>query len=334
MLNNWKDFYYGLIGIGTPSKEFRLLFDTGSTILWVHNLNARHDLQPFKNIFDPDRSSSFVDNKAEFTAKYANFAVHGFVGTDIFKLGDHSFEGTFSPILLFKGEPKQHSWIDGLLGLGRRQAYPAFKTMFVDQLFEQGLISRRAFAFVFCRYPPKTSTVIFGEFTKDHIPGEVKYVKTSKTEKFPNHWIIPIDRIDLSTDETLATGINALVDTGTPLTYLPADATTQLYALIGVTEHGNANMVACDQIPLMPTLRFTFGGFELLLESRQYIFVSGTEDSPLCWPTIRPLLPEIPFEMILGLQFLKHFYTVFDVDADQIGFFDPRLLETSGAETA
>ncbi|KAG5445004.1 Pregnancy-associated glycoprotein 2 [Clonorchis sinensis] len=235
MLNNWKDFYYGLIGIGTPSREFRLLFDTGSTILWVHNQNARHDLRPFKNIFAPNRSSSFVDDKAEFTAIYANFAVHGFVGTDIFKLGDHSFEGKFSPVLLFKGEPKQYDWIDGILGLGRRQAFPAFKTMFLDQLFEQRLISRRAFAFVFCS-------------------------------------------IDLSTDETLAIGLNALVDTGTPLTYLPANATTRLYALIGVTNYGNGNMVACDQIPSMPTLRFNFGGFELLLESRQYIFVKLEPD--------------------------------------------------------
>ncbi|OON22719.1 eukaryotic aspartyl protease, partial [Opisthorchis viverrini] len=273
MLNHWKDFYYGLIGIGTPSKEFRLLFDTGSTVLWVHNRNAQHDLRPFKNIFDPKRSSSFVDDKTGFTAIYSNFAVRGFVGTDIFKLGDQSFKGKFSPVLLFRGEPRQYDWIDGILGLGRRQAYPAFRTTFLDQLLEQGLISRRTFAFVFCKHPLKTGAVIFGEITKDHIPGEVKYVKPSKTETFPNHWVIPIDCIALSTDETLATGLNALVDTGTPITYLPADATTQLYALIGVTKYGNRNVVACDRIPSMPTLRFNFGGFELLLEPRQYIFV-------------------------------------------------------------
>ncbi|KAG5453786.1 plasmepsin-2 [Clonorchis sinensis] len=325
------DFYYGVVGIGTPSKDFRLLFDTGSTILWVHNKDARHDLRPFKNIFDSNKSSTFVDSTTAFRAKYATFAVYGFVSTDILKLGDRSLTGTFGPANFFDGQPNQHSWNDGILGLGRRQVYSQFKTMFVDQLFEQGLISRRVFAFVFCKYPLRDATVIFGEITTDHIPGEVSFVKPSQTERFPNHWVIPINRIELSTGETLATGVHALLDTGTPLSYLPVHVTNRLYALIGATKLVNRNVVACDRVPSMPTLRFNFGSFELLLEPQQYIFVSGSERSPICWPTIRPALPGMAFELVLGLQFLKHFHTVFDVDADQVGFFDPRLLGPSSA---
>ncbi|KER21064.1 hypothetical protein T265_10533 [Opisthorchis viverrini] len=285
ILNNSEDFYYGIVGIGTPPKEFRLLFDTGSPILWVHSKNARHDLRPFKNTFDPYGSSTFVDSTTEFKAKYANFEVYGFVSTDILQvlmdkygyinkqIGGRSLSGTFGPVLLFKGQPTQHSWNDGILGLGRRQAYSQFKTMFVDQLFEQGLITRRTFAFVFCRYPPRKATVIFGEITKDHIPGDVSFVKVSKTEQFPYHWVVLVNRIELSIGGTLATGVHALVDTGTPMSYLPADLTTRLYALIGVRQQATRNVVDCNRIPSMPTLRFNFGSFELLLESQQYIFV-------------------------------------------------------------
>ncbi|GAA29727.2 gastricsin [Clonorchis sinensis] len=80
--------------------------------------------------------------------------------------------------------------------------------------------------------------------------------------------------IELSTGETLATGVHALLDTGTPLSYLPVHVTNRLYALIGATKLVNRNVVACDRVPSMPTLRFNFGSFELLLEPQQYIFVA------------------------------------------------------------
>ena len=75
--------YYGEIGIGTPPQPFGVVFDTGSSNLWVPSKECR--LSPacyLHKYFDSDKSSSYVTDGRKFNITYGSGAVSGYIGED------------------------------------------------------------------------------------------------------------------------------------------------------------------------------------------------------------------------------------------------------------
>lgn len=75
--------YYGDIGIGTPPQPFTVVFDTGSSNLWVPSKECK--LSPacyLHKYFDSSKSSSYAANGTHFNITYGSGAVVGFVGQD------------------------------------------------------------------------------------------------------------------------------------------------------------------------------------------------------------------------------------------------------------
>ena len=75
--------YYGEIGIGTPAQTFGVVFDTGSSNLWVPSKECK--LSPacyLHRYYDSDKSSTYSTNGTKFNITYGSGAVVGFVGKD------------------------------------------------------------------------------------------------------------------------------------------------------------------------------------------------------------------------------------------------------------
>lgn len=75
--------YYGVISIGTPPQDFGVVFDTGSSNLWVPSKECK--LSPacyVHKTFDSDKSSSYHTNGTKFNITYGSGAVVGFVGEE------------------------------------------------------------------------------------------------------------------------------------------------------------------------------------------------------------------------------------------------------------
>lgn len=75
--------YYGEIGIGTPPQTFGVVFDTGSSNLWVPSKECR--LSPacyLHKYYDSDKSSTYHTNGTKFKIEYGSGGVVGFVGED------------------------------------------------------------------------------------------------------------------------------------------------------------------------------------------------------------------------------------------------------------
>ncbi|XP_010415027.1 PREDICTED: aspartic proteinase-like [Camelina sativa] len=140
ILKNFLDAqYYGVIGIGTPSQEFEVIFDTGSSNLWVPSSKCYFSLACYLHPkYKSTKSKTYTKNGKTCTITYGSGLISGFFSEDNVKVGDlvvknqefieATSEGSLS-FLLGK--------FDGLLGLGFQEisvgnAVPSFHNM-VDQ---------------------------------------------------------------------------------------------------------------------------------------------------------------------------------------------------------
>ncbi|TGZ65022.1 hypothetical protein CRM22_006069 [Opisthorchis felineus] len=135
-------------------------------------------------------------------------------------------------------------------------------------------------------------------------------------------------RLAYTNDVTLRTGLLTILDTGTFKTHLPEPVVKDLFSKIGVRPSPEGYTVNCDAIKTMPTLVFHSEHIQLFWYPWQYV----QQVSPdFCWVTIQATKPNFCADVLLGISFLRHYSTVFDVDKERVGFAEP--VEEASAST-
>ncbi|OON15320.1 hypothetical protein X801_08880, partial [Opisthorchis viverrini] len=158
--------------------------------------------------------------------------------------------------------------MDGLFGLSPSQLNPKFSSTALDDMVSQGLISQRVFAFVFPRGAAK-GTVLFGDVSKDSIPGTVHYVPLHS--EAPDYWMISFQRLAYTDGVTLRTGLRTILDTGTFRSHLPGSVLENLFSKITVTPQPYGDAVDCGAIGTMPALVFHSEHFQVAWHPSQYV---------------------------------------------------------------
>ncbi|OAY82804.1 Aspartic proteinase [Ananas comosus] len=175
-LKNYLDAqYFGEIGIGTPPQNFTVIFDTGSSNLWIACL--------FHHKFKASKSSSYTKNGESCKITYGSGTISGFFSQDHVLVGDLLIkdqvfiETTRESSLTFLVAK-----FDGILGLG----FPEISVGSVPPLWysmaEQKLIDKKVFSFWLNRNENDENggEIVFGGVDSKHFKGDHTYVPITR----------------------------------------------------------------------------------------------------------------------------------------------------------
>jgi phytepsin len=226
--------WYGSISIGTPPQRFEVLFDTGSSNLWVPSslcpiwvLSCDLHAQ-----YDHTKSKTYEKNGEKFSIQYGSGAATGFLSYDNVAIGGVTVQKQiFAEITGEPGIAFLAAGFDGLMGL-------AFDSISVDHatplwynLLAQKLVQQPVFAFYLNRVNMTAGgggELVLGGTDPSHYTGSFTFTPlTNQT-----YWEFGIGGITVGS--TVITGPStAIADSGTSLIVGPTGLVNQIQKLIG-----------------------------------------------------------------------------------------------------
>jgi cathepsin D len=326
-LTNYLDSeYYGTIHIGTPAQKFSVLFDTGSSNLWVPSSTCGLlDIACLThNTYNSKKSSTYVANGTDFSIQYGTGSMEGFLSTDTVNVSGHLVTGqTFAEATTEPGITFIEAQFDGILGM----AYQSISVDSVVPVFynmvSQELVDEPVFSFYLNRNEKNKTggELVLGGVDTRYYTGDITYVDVSAQ----TYWQFAVDGLSVSGENVSLCdgGCQAIADTGTSLLMGPTDEIKLLNEAIGATEIISGEYeISCNKVDSAPDVTVTLNGVDFVLTAEDYIVKETTLGVSVCISGFGGIdidEPDGP-QWILGDVFIGKYYTIFDLGNNRVGF--------------
>ena len=307
-----KDFmnaqYYGEIGLGTPPQPFTVVFDTGSSNLWVPSAHCKgfNIACLLHKRYTSAKSSTYSKAGRPFSIKYGSGSMTGFTSMDTLTLGGVTVPNvTFAEATDEPGIAFALTKFDGILGLGYPSISVDGSTPVFNQMYEAGLLAKPLFAFYLHRTATPSSSVVapsdsdggafmLGGIDPKYYTGDIHYVPVTRKA----YWQFSVDGIELG-GRQLSGLTSGIADTGTSLLIGPKSEVSKLLGALNLPATDSTSdasggaqgakgggeqqtMVPCDAVDQLPTLSFVIGGKTFALSGSDYVLEIATFGKSQC----------------------------------------------------
>lgn len=304
--------HVGVIEIGHPRQMFKVIFDTGSSNLWIMGSECTSAACKLHRQFKPRMSKSFRKKNVEMTVQFGSGRIKGYLGHDTFHLGPiHVKQQTFGQIMHAEGAVFSALKFDGILGLSFPSLSAAgYKPVF-DNVISQNLLANNMFSFYLAtRGSKQKSYVILGQPDSDLYKGEIRYVEVNKEL----YW--QLDLVDIKIG---GKGLNLCKDRPNGLCTAVVDSGTSL-----MTGPSNKVHTVIDAIPYKPGMKISrLPKLTYVLKDRHGLheFDMHPKYYMIRHPSLGTAKPgfmglDIPKPRgplwIMGELFMKQYYTIFN----------------------
>ncbi|KAL0608990.1 Renin [Plecturocebus cupreus] len=326
ILTNYMDTqYYGEIGIGTPPQTFKVVFDTGSSNVWVPSSKCSrlYTACVYHKLFDASDSSSYKHNGTELTLRYSTGTVSGFLSQDVITVGGITVTQTFGEVTEMPALPFMLAEFDGVVGMGFIEQAIGRVTPLFDNIISRGVLKEDVFSFYYNRDSEESQSlggqIVLGGSDPQHYEGNFHYINLIRT----GLWQIPMKGVSVGSSTLLCEdGCLALVDTGASYISGSTSSIEKLMEVLGAKKRLFDYVVKCNEGPALPDISFHLGGKEYTLTSADYVFQESYSSKKLCALAIHAMdiPPPTGPTWALGATFIRKFYTEFDRRNNRIGF--------------
>jgi cathepsin D len=310
--------YFGEVEIGSPPQKFTVIYDSGSSNLWVPSKSCTN-CKSGSPRYESSKSSTYAKNGQSFTMQYGTGSCQGFLSKDNIVMGGLTIEGfTFGEVTKEAADVFGQAPFDGILGLGPAAAAVDNVPMSMQMLVDQKKIQHNVFAFYLSSGGKSGSTLSLGGTDSSFYTGDFTYVKLSLAARLLPYWLISASDIKVGGKSSGScngfTGCEMVVDTGTSVLAGPPSAANALIAKVGNVSSD------CSNVASLPTLSITFDGKDFDLGPDFYV-IRAKDDSgkEQCQLGIEGVNAGVPI-WILGDPFLRKYYTVWDAEQKRVGF--------------
>ncbi|KAI5968614.1 hypothetical protein KGF57_000103 [Candida theae] len=310
--------YAAKVSVGSNKQEQTVVIDTGSSDFWVVDTKAQCENQvdcKSSGTFDPSSSSSYKNLNEDFAIRYGDGTTsQGTWGEDTVTINGISITGQQL------ADVTETSVDQGILGIGYtgneavtnqsgQQTTQNYDNVPVT-LKKQGKIKTNAYSLYLNSPTADSGTIIFGGVDNAKYSGSLVAEQVTSS----NQLTISLSSVNFR-GSSFSFGQGALLDSGTTLTYFPSSFAAKLAKqagayLVEVGTNEYLYFIDCNTNTSGSTTFNFDNGATITVPNSEYVY--QTSDGTCLWGI------QESSQTILGDNFLRHAYLLYNLDANTI----------------
>lgn len=315
-------YYYANVSLGTPAQQFTVIFDTGSSDLWVPSNIAIGDpcdgpsCPPSPGGFNPALSSTnkILDN--DYYGRYAAGSASGRWATDTLQVG---------PITLtdfqFAVADDMTNTSSGIFGVSFQEQESDGGSLYANfplALKQQGYIDKSAYSLFFSGPNSTEGTFLLGGLDTAKYSGDLQWHNVDDANGGAS---VYVDSMTVG-GKDVPVNWKFSLDTGSIYTYLPDDIFTALSKQVNLGAFNSsigAYYIDCDS---QTTVEVNFPTGKVVMAAESLVNplypITGDPRDTACYFGITSTGESNGFAL-LGDTFLRNAYVAFDLEDYKIG---------------